>query len=311
MRITKPFYLGVYEVTVGQFGKFVSDTGYKTDAERNKDFEGAWGFNAATGEFEQSKGYSWRQVGFPQGDDHPVVNVSHNDAVAFCAWLSRKEGQPYRLPTEAEWEYACRAGTTTRYYHGDDPEGLSEVGNVADGTAKSKFSDWDWTIAGRDGYVFTAPVGKYKANGFGLYDMHGNVWEWCADWYEAEVLRGLAGGRSNGAYGRLDPGAPGRQLGRRRRELPGGLPRRVRAVGPEQQPGLPPREDSFLPTSCSVERVRSRGSGAWSVGRGGAGGSPAAACRSGRRSGWLAGYSPTGAVGCFRLPESNSWKGGT
>ncbi len=183
VRITKPFYLGVYEVTVGQFGKFVSDSGYKTDAERNKDFEGAFGFNAATGEFEQNKGYSWRQVGFPQGDDHPVVNVSHNDAVAFCAWLSRKEGQPYRLPTEAEWEYACRAGTTTRYYHGDDPEGLSEVGNVADATAKSKFSDWV-TIAGRDGYVFTAPVGKYKANGFGLYDMHGNVWEWCADWYD-------------------------------------------------------------------------------------------------------------------------------
>ena len=128
MRITKPFYLGVYEVTVGQFGKFVSDTGYKTDAERNKDFEGAFGFNAATGKFEQNKGYSWRQVGFPQGDDHPVVNVSHNDAVAFCAWLSRKEGQTYRLPTEAEWEYACRAGTTTRYYHGDDPEGLSDSG---------------------------------------------------------------------------------------------------------------------------------------------------------------------------------------
>jgi formylglycine-generating enzyme required for sulfatase activity len=185
VRITKPFYLGAYEVTVSQFGKFVSDSGYKTDAERNKVFEGAFGFDAATGKFRLSKDYSWHQVGFPQGDDHPVVNVSHNDAVAFCAWLSRKEGQTYRLPTEAEWEYACRAGTTTRYYHGDDPEGLSDVGNVADGTLKWKLS-YRGTITGRDGYVFTAPVGKYKANGFGLYDMHGNVREWCADWYDAK-----------------------------------------------------------------------------------------------------------------------------
>jgi formylglycine-generating enzyme len=182
VRITRPFYLGVYEVTVGQFGKFVSDTDYKTDAERNMDIAGGFGFNAATGRVELSKGYSWRQVGFPQGDDYPVSIVSHNDALAFCAWLSRKEGQTYRLPTEADWEYSCRAGTTTRYYHGDDPEGLSEVGNVADGTARGKFPNW-MTIAGRDGYVFTAPVGKYKPNGFGLFDMHGNVSEWCSDRY--------------------------------------------------------------------------------------------------------------------------------
>ena len=184
VRISKPFYLGVHEVTVGQFGKFVSDSGYQTDAERNEGYEGAFGFNAATGKFEANKGYSWRQVGFPQADDHPVVNVSHNDAVKFCEWLSRKEHVEYRLPTEAEWEYACRAGTTTRYYHGDDPEGLSEVGNVVDATAKSKFSDWSWTISGRDGYVFTAPVGKFTPNDFGLHDVHGNVFEWCADWYD-------------------------------------------------------------------------------------------------------------------------------
>ena len=112
-----------------------------------------------------------------------MVNVSWNDAVAFCKWLSRKEGKTYRLPTEAEWEYACRAGTTTRYYSGDDPETLAKVANVADATAKAKFPDWKWTIKASDGYVFTAPVGQFKPNAFGLYDMHGNAWQWCADWY--------------------------------------------------------------------------------------------------------------------------------
>ncbi len=115
-----------------------------------------------------------------------MVNVSWNDAVAFCKWLSKKEGKTYRLPTEAEWEYACRAGTTTRYYSGDDPETLAKVGNVADATAKAKFPDWKYTIKANDGYVFTAPVGKFKPNAFGLYDMHGNAWQWCADWYGAE-----------------------------------------------------------------------------------------------------------------------------
>ena len=92
-----------------------------------------------------------------------MVNVSWNDAVAFCKWLSRKEGKTYRLPTEAEWEYACRAGTTTRYYSGDDPETLAKVGNVADATAKAKFPDWKYTIKANDGYVFTAPVGSVQA----------------------------------------------------------------------------------------------------------------------------------------------------
>ncbi len=112
-----------------------------------------------------------------------MVNVSWNDAVAFCKWLSKKEGNTYRLPTEAEWEYACRAGTTTRYYSGDDPETLAKVGNVADATAKAKFPDWKYTIKASDGYVFTSPVGSFQPNAFGLYDMHGNAWQWCADWY--------------------------------------------------------------------------------------------------------------------------------
>ena len=114
-----------------------------------------------------------------------MVNVSWNDAVAFCQWLSRKEGKTYRLPTEAEWEYACRAGTTTLYYSGDEPETLAQVGNVRDAKAKAKFADWTSTIKASDGFVFTAPVGKFRSNAFGLFDMHGNACQWCADWYDA------------------------------------------------------------------------------------------------------------------------------
>jgi len=186
VRSTKPFYLGTYHVTRGQFRQFVADTGYKTDAEKGIGYKGAFGWNADEKKFDVNEKYSWRNAGFEQTDEQPVVNVSWNDAVEFCKWLSRKEGRTYRLPTEAEWEYACRAGTTTRYYSGDDPETLAKVGNVADAAAKAKFLDWKYTIKGNDGYVFTAPVGKFKPNAFGLYDMHGNAWQWCADWYGAE-----------------------------------------------------------------------------------------------------------------------------
>ncbi len=133
-----------------------------------------------------SEEYSWRNTGFEQTDEHPVVNVSWNDAVAFCKWLSRKEGKTYRLPTEAEWEYACRAGTTTRYYSGDDPETLAKVANVADAAAKAQFPDWNHGIKASDGYVFTSPGGQFKPNAFGLYDMHGNVSQWCSDWYSED-----------------------------------------------------------------------------------------------------------------------------
>jgi formylglycine-generating enzyme len=186
VRITRPFYLGTTEVTRGQFRRFVDEAGYQTEAE--KDGKGGYGWNQEKKTFEQDPRYTWRSAGFEQTDEHPVVNVSWDDAVAFAAWLSRKEGQTYRLPTEAEWEYACRARTTTRYWCGDDPEGLVGVANIADGTAKAKYPDWT-TIAAQDGSLYTAPVGRYKPNTWGLFDMHGNVSEWCSDGYALDYYK--------------------------------------------------------------------------------------------------------------------------
>ena len=183
MRITRPFYLGTYHVTRGQFRHFVDDTGYKTDAENHVAGFNGFGCDLKTKKLSDDKKYSWRYVGFEQTDEHPVVNISWNDAIAFCKWLNRKEGNTYRLPTEAEWEYACRAGTTSRYFSGDDPETLAKVANVSDAAAKAEFPTLKLTIKASDGYAFTAPVGSFKPNAFGLYDMHGNAWQWCSDWY--------------------------------------------------------------------------------------------------------------------------------
>jgi formylglycine-generating enzyme required for sulfatase activity len=111
--------------------------------------------------------------------------VSWNDAVAFCAWLSKKEGKTYRLPTEAEWEYACRAGTTTRYWTGNDPESLLAGANVPDQSFLEHLGNQGYAVlAGRDGHGLLAPVGEYAANPFGLHDTHGNAWEWCQDGWD-------------------------------------------------------------------------------------------------------------------------------
>jgi len=177
--ISKPFYMGLYHVTKGQFAQFVADSGYKTEAERDGK---AWGWDGS--KFAEIPGYSWRKTGFEQADDHPVVNVSWNDAIAFCEWASKKTGKKVSLPTEAQWEYACRAGTKTAYPWGDDPDDGKGWANAADQTAKKTFGA-TWTyFSWDDGYAFTSPAGKFKANAFGLYDMIGNAWEWCADWYD-------------------------------------------------------------------------------------------------------------------------------
>ena len=183
VRITRPYCLGKTEVTIGQFRAFVEATGYKTEAET--DGQGGWGYDSVSGKCGgRELRFHWKNTGFPQTEEHPVMNVTWNDAVAFCQWLSKKEGKKYRLPTEAEWEYACRAGTTTRYNNGDDPDELPKVGQVNDARGRTTFPHvQELDITKGEAVKFTSPVGKLPANRFGLQDMHGNVWEWCSDWF--------------------------------------------------------------------------------------------------------------------------------
>ncbi len=187
--LSRGYYLGVHPVTVGEFRRFVVARSYRTEAER--DGEGGRGYNTGAIKLEGGPKYTWENTGWPQTESHPVVNVTWNDAVAYCAWLSETEGRDYRLPSEAEWEYACRAGTTTRYFTGDAEETLEGYANVRDQSLKRMPVAAGWTsfTSFDDGHAFTSPVGSYRANAWGLHDMHGNVWQWCQDWYHADYER--------------------------------------------------------------------------------------------------------------------------
>lgn len=182
VEITKAFYLGSCEVTVGEFARFVRETGYVTDAEKDPQNIGRF----TNGQTDAVGSRSWKDVEFAQNDEHAVVLVSRRDALAYCRWMSETEKVRYRLPTEAEWEFACRAGTVTRYFFGDNPEDLRFHANVPDQSLRRAFPDSKAGVSGDDGFAFTAPVGSFRPNPFGLYDMHGNVWEMCADYFSAD-----------------------------------------------------------------------------------------------------------------------------
>ena len=167
------FYLDKYEVTNRFFQQFVQQTSYRTTAERE-------------GKTEEVSGAHWRK---PEGgetvfnsnrEEHPVVSVSWEDAQAYCRWAEK------RLPTEAEFEYATRANTETKYWWGNDNPGSRRVANIGDESAKRQYSNWTIMTGYDDGYVRTAPVGSFETNPFGLHDMTGNVWEWTADWYDEQ-----------------------------------------------------------------------------------------------------------------------------
>jgi len=198
--------MGRYEVTVAQFRQFAEASGYRTTAETSGR-GGSHIFVYREG-FVDRPELNWKNPGFPQQDNHPVVQVSWTDAQAYCEWLSKKEHARYRLPTEAEWEYACRAGTTTAYYHGTGNWSV-KCSNVPDAESIKVYGQFDGMTSNSDGYAYTAPVGSYVPNGFGLFDMHGNVREWCSDWYgdkyyansPADDPQGPTEGRDRGQRG--------------------------------------------------------------------------------------------------------------
>jgi len=175
VNLTRPYYLGRCEVTLEQFRQYaqVEPLASSPDDDVSAEDEDA-------GDVQQPASVTWSAPGFPQGPDHPVTAVTWFEASGFCRWLSRKEGRSYRLPWEAEWEYACRAGTDTIWSVGDDVQEVAHVANVADQAFAAKHPvlvPLNWN----DGFVYTAPVASFHANAFGLYDMHGNVAEWCGD----------------------------------------------------------------------------------------------------------------------------------
>jgi sulfatase modifying factor 1 len=172
-------WMGSKEVTVGQFRRFVEATSYRTEAEKNG---WSWVYYFSVRNWEKKPGHNWRNPGFPQDDRHPVVHVSWNDAQAMIRWLAEKTKSQYLLPTEAQWEWACRAGTRTARFWGSQPEDTCRYANVADRSAQERIPGIK-AHGCTDGFPFTAPTGSFAANGYGLYDMLGNVWEWCLDVY--------------------------------------------------------------------------------------------------------------------------------
>jgi formylglycine-generating enzyme required for sulfatase activity len=160
--ITRPFWLGKVPVTRAQFSRFVTETRFVTQAEKSQSGGFGWDGKALV----QKKEFTWRNPGFPQKDEDPVVLVTFGDANAFTAWASRKSGRRVRLPTEAEWEYAARAGTTTPWYGASKEDEAIALGWFKPNASSS-----------------THPVGTKRPNAFGLFDMTGNVYQWCRDVY--------------------------------------------------------------------------------------------------------------------------------
>lgn len=185
-QISKPFAISKFPVTVSQFRAFVEASGYKTLAERKPE-EGCWGVKD-----DLSIGWlpnqSWHTNTLGQDENHPVVCVTWDDANQYAEWLSTTTGFDYRLPSEAEWEYAARGGKAGKYYFDSDFKNVCEYINHADYQMIKAWKADTGVSECDDGFLTTSPVGHYPANSFGLYDVYGNVWEWVADCYQEQLV---------------------------------------------------------------------------------------------------------------------------
>ena len=170
------FALGVYEITNGEFRAFVEDSGYEMPG-------GCWALLHGDGTWNRYPEAMWNNLGRPFEEGEPASCIDWHAASAYTRWLSLRTGAPYRLPTESEFEYALRAGSSTRYHFGDDQEALCRYGNVRDAAFNAIYPAVP-TLQCDDGYATLAPVGQFQPNAFGVYDMTGNAWEWLADCYE-------------------------------------------------------------------------------------------------------------------------------
>ena len=194
--MTKAYAIGKYEVTVAEFRAFADAVQYPARGDCRVASGGAW---------VRLADRSWRNPGFgaPQANNEPVVCVSWDDAKAYVDWLSKTTGKVYRLPSETEWEYAARGGTTRARYFGSDDSNEDSVlslacdyGNVYDASSVTELAFPFANARCSDAHTFTAPVGSFKPNAFDLFDMLGNVREWLQDCYTASYRGRPADGRA-------------------------------------------------------------------------------------------------------------------
>ena len=183
VNIRAPFALGKFEVTRSEFAEFARETGHEPD-------QGCVYWDAE----RMEEWYSWTDPGFAQTGRHPVTCVNWKDAIDYASWLTAKTGWPYRLPSEAEWEYAARAGTSEPRFWGPRSDRACGFANVFDLTSKEKNAfRWD-PHACDDGFAFTSPAGHFGANRFDLHDMLGNVLEWVTDCWNDSLARAPVNG---------------------------------------------------------------------------------------------------------------------
>jgi formylglycine-generating enzyme required for sulfatase activity len=173
--VLRPFWMGAMEVTWDEYDLFASSHDLRAERAPAAKPKAESGTDAITG---PTPPYADESFGFGKGRQ-PAISMTHHAAMEYCRWLSAATGKIYRLPTEAEWEYACRAGTRTRYSFGDSP---------------SKLGDFAWYLDNSDGTPH--PVGRKKPNAWGLHDMHGNVAEWCLDQYSKDFYSSFKAGAS-------------------------------------------------------------------------------------------------------------------